>query len=150
MVEKFISKNTAAKDDYIARARNESTSLKNYLTDMIKTMESNRLSATVIFSLTGRLAGMKKEAEALLGVEDIEDYAVSKFERGVTESGVDLLARIDLAIDAIKRMIPTDEKTGLMLVVKFDTDYSPAWTSFGPEQMEPVRVALQTIVDVIE
>ena len=141
---------TLTEEDVLRQARVEAGSARNWLEDAVKAMKTSRISVTQFFTVAGRLAGLRKQIEKFQNTDGVEDMAEEKFNKSLAADATALLAAIDVAVLAIKTMIPTEQKTGILLVCKFDEDYSLAWTAFEPEQMEPVVEALQGVIDAID
>lgn len=132
-----------------ARAQDAVTTVKNRLSGVIDKMAATRMSATNFTAISVELAAMKAELQAMLAISGIADYTTKEHGIDLTVEASALIAKANEVQAAIALLLPTNAQ-GWLTIVKFDTDGSLAWRNFSVAEMEPVRLKLVELLDIIE
>lgn len=133
----------------LERAKSEAFSVKQGFVDFIRTIGSQNISPTSLVSITGRLVGLKKEAQALLDHEGMDDYTEKELGRPISQDAINIIDKIDAALLALKDAIPSD-KDGYLKIATWDNDGTVAWPALTPPQLAEVRAKIQDVMAAIE
>lgn len=122
---------------------------KGVLTSMHRFLAENRISAAKFNSVMADLENLRRQMEAIAADDGMDDFAASEIGRTVRSDANAILAKIREVKAAIKALVPANAQ-GFLGIVKWDTDDTFAWVSYGPQETTNLRAKLSELLALME